>query len=128
MHGPIGQTTPKVPYGSDMIKESSNVLISAATISVPLILVALVISYVVTYPLGTVLFIIGAIPLIIFGPGLFSSSTSGAIHTPKVVYRFVDTLTPGKKTSASDDQKTRFTASLSWVIAGLFLWIISYFV
>ena len=111
-----------------MIKESSNVLISAATISVPLILIAFIISYVLGYSLETVLFIIGAIPLIIFGPGLFSSSTSGALHTPKVVYRFVDTLTPGKKTSASDAPKTRFTASLSCVIAGLILWVISYFV
>ena len=111
-----------------MIKESSNVLISAATISVPLILIAFIISYVFGYSLETVLFIIGAIPLIIFGPGLFSSSTSGALHTPKVVYRFVDTLTPGKKTSPSDDPKSRFTASLSWVIAGLILWVISYFV
>ena len=111
-----------------MIKESSNVLISAATISVPLILIALVISYFAKYPLETVLFIIGAIPLIIFGPGLFSGSTSGAIHTPKVVYRLVDTLTPGKQRSASDNPKSQFNASLSWVIAGLILWIISYFV
>ena len=111
-----------------MIKESSNVLISAATISVPLILIALVISYFIKYPFETVLFIIGAIPLILFGPGLFSSSTSGAIHTPKVVYRFVNTLTPGRKTSASDNQKSQFAVSLSWVIAGFILWIISYFV
>jgi len=111
-----------------MIKKSSNVLISAATISVPLILIAFVISYFVKYPLETVLFIIGAIPIVIFTPGLFSSSTSGAIHTPKVVYRFVDSLTPSKKTPQGDDPKSMFNASLSWVIAGLILWIISYFV
>ena len=108
-----------------MIKKSSNVLISAASISAPLILIAFVISYFVKYPLGTILFIIGAIPIIVFIPGVFSSSTSGAIHTPKVVYRFVNTLTPGKKTSQGDDSKS---ASLSWVIAGLILWVISYFV
>lgn len=111
-----------------MIKKSSSILISAATISVPLILIAFVISYFVKYPLGTILFIIGAIPIVIFSPGLFSSSTSGAIHTPKVVYRFVNTLTPNKKTSQGDDSRSKFDDSLSWVLAGLILWIVSYFV
>ncbi len=119
-----------------MIKKSSNVLISASTISVPLILIAFVISYFVKYPLGTILFIIGAIPIVIFSPGLFSSSTtvftrltSGDIHNPKVVfYRCLDALTPNKKTSQSDDSRSRFNDSLSWVIAGLILWIVSYFV
>jgi hypothetical protein len=111
-----------------MIKDSSNVFISAATISVPLILIAFVISCFVKYQLGSILFVIGAMPIVIFSPDLFSSSTSGAIHTPKVVYRLVDTLTPNKKTSQGDDSRSRFNDSLSWVIAGLILWIISYFV
>ena len=111
-----------------MIKKSSNVLISAATISALLILIAFIISYFVKYPVETILFFIGAIPMVIFIPGLLSSSTSGAIHTPKVIYRFVDSLTPSKKTSQSDDPKSIFNDSLSWVIAGLILWVVSYFV
>lgn len=111
-----------------MIKQISSALISAATISVSLILIAFVISYVVKYPAGTILFIIGAIPIVIFSPGLLSSSTSGAIHTPKVFYRFVDTLTPNKKTSQGGNSRSRFDDSLSWVVAGLILWIVSYFV
>lgn len=118
-----------------MIKKSSNVLIAAATNSVPLILIASVISYFVKYPLETILFLIGAIPIIIFSPGLFSSSTTGIIHTPKfwsnshTIYRIVDSsLTPSKKTPLGDDFKSRFNVSLSWVIAGLILWIVSYFV
>ena len=118
-----------------MIKKSSNVLISAATNSVPLILIAFVISYFVKYPLETILFVIGAIPIILFSPGLFSSSISGIVHTPKfwcnchTVYRIVDSsLNPNKKTPLGDDFKSMFNASLSWVIAGLILWIVSYFV
>ena len=113
-----------------MIKPSSRSLISAATISVLLILIAFIFSYFVKYPLGTVLFVIGAIPIVIFSPDLFSSSTSGAIHTPTVtvLYRWVDTLTPNNKNSQGDNSRSRFKDSLSWVIAGLILWIVSYFV
>jgi hypothetical protein len=115
-----------------MIKKSSNVLISAATTSVPLILIAFVISYFVKYSLEAILFVIGGIPIIIFFPGLFSSSIA---YTPElwsnchIIYRIVDSsLTSSEKTPQNDASMSRFNASLSWVIAGLIIWIISYFV
>jgi hypothetical protein len=111
-----------------MIRKISNILISSAIMSVALILTAFIISYFVTYPPATILFIAGAIPIVIFGPGLFSGSTSGVIHTPKVIYRLVDSLGPHKKRSPTDGSRSRFEDSLSWVLAGLITWIVSYFI
>ncbi len=72
---------------------------------------------------------IGAIPLVIFLPGLFGGGQSGAIHTPKVFYRLVNTLSPDNKSSQDgDESRAHFNASLTWVLAGVIVWLVSYFV
>jgi len=64
------------------------------------------------------LFVLGAIPIITFIPSLFSQSKSGAIHTPKVIFRKVDTL---KKKGIKETENT-FPA-LSYVLAGVLTWL-----
>jgi len=114
-----------------MIEKVFKILFFAVLSSLPLLLIGYILSRFFaksTESLGIILFIIGAIPLVLFSPGLFSGSTSGAIHTPKVIYRLVDTLTPhNKRYSNSEDPKSNFNFSLNWVLAGLLLWIVSYF-
>lgn len=107
-------------------------IVSYATLfSVPLMVIAVVIAYLFMggrESMSTTLFMVGACPIIIFAPGLFSGSSSGALHTPKVVYRLVDTLTPRSRKSSGDQSRSQFNDSLSWVLAGLILWLISYFI
>jgi hypothetical protein len=115
-----------------MTGRAAKIIISAILSSLLLLLIGLLVSLVVSRlkdSLGLVYFIIGGIPLVIFSPGLFGGGKSGAIHTPKVIYRFVNTLGPGPKASQpGEDSNADFNASLSWVLAGLIVWAVSYFV
>ena len=115
-----------------MTGRASKIIVSAILSSLLLLLVGLLVSLVFANSqrsLGLIYFIIGAIPLVIFSPGLFGGGKSGAIHTPKVIYRFVNTLGPGAKASSSgEDSNGDFNASLSWILAGLIVWVVSYFV
>ena len=115
-----------------MTGRAAKIIISAILASLLLLLAGLLVSFVFSRlndSLGLVYFIIGGIPLVIFSPGLFGGGKSGAIHTPKVIYRFVNTLGPGPKASQSgEDSNADFNASLSWVLAGLIVWVVSYFV
>ncbi len=107
-------------------------IISAGIIATLFLLLGMLISYLWVGSLellGIVLFVVGAIPIVVFSSGLLSRSTSGAIHTPKVIYRLVDTLTPKKNSSQSSQEITSsFFSSLNWILAAVIIWIISYFV
>ena len=115
-----------------MTGRAAKIIISAIISSLVLLLIGLLVSFVFANSqksLGLIYFIIGAIPLVIFSPGLFGGGKSGAIHTPKVIYRFVNTLGPGPKASQSgEDSNADFNASLSWILAGLIVWVVSYFI
>ena len=108
------------------------ILISVVLSSLLLIAVGFLLSFLFSdsqKSLGLILFVIGAIPLVIFLPGLIGGGKSGAIHTPKVIYRVVNTLSPGNKSSQNgDESRVDFNASLIWVLAGMIVWIVSYFV
>jgi len=56
--------------------------------SIPLATLIIAIGYAIVFALG-------AIPIVVFLPSVFSQSKSGALHTPKVIFRKVETL--GKK-------------------------------
>ena len=140
-----------------MIIKSLKILFTAILIALPLLLLSYIISYFVkdsTKSLDFILFIVGAIPIISFGPGIFTRSTSGALHTPKVIWRLVGSSNQNENGSHSGvlqipqviyrlvgsssqnkngsqggvDKKTNFAASLSLVLSGVLLWVASYFV
>jgi len=73
--------------------------------------------------LDVTLFALGAISIVIFLPHVLSRSRSGAMHTPKVIFRKVDTLEQKDRETA----KNIFTA-VSYVIAGVLTWLYGWFV
>lgn len=95
--------------------------------SVPLSLVIICLGYLFVHfilkdpqKLDFTLFAFGAIPIVIFLPSVFSQSKSGALHTPKVIFRKVDTLERrGKK------ETDNIFPALSYVLAGILTWIFS---
>lgn len=66
------------------------------------------------------LFVLGAIPQVIFLPSVLSQSKSGALHTPKVIFRKVDTL----ERKVEKETENMFPA-LSYVLAGILTWLSS---
>lgn len=66
------------------------------------------------------LFALGGIPIVLFLPSVFSQSKSGALHTPKVIFRKVDTLEVKQKSGSEE-----IFPALSYVFAGLLTWIFS---
>lgn len=62
----------------------------------------------------------GTIPIVVFLPSVFSQSKSGALDTPKVIFRKVETL--GKK--EKQETESIFPA-LSYIFAGLISLIFS---
>jgi len=123
---------PAIVMRREMIGKTFRILISAALASLVLIAVGLLVSYLFAESqnsLGLIFFVIGAIPLVIFLPGLFGGGKSGAIHTPKVFYRLVNTLSPDHKSyQDGDESRANFNASLTWVLAGAIVWVVSYFI
>lgn len=66
------------------------------------------------------LFVLGAIPIVIFLPSVISQSKSGALHSPMIIFRKVDTLErEGRKEAES------IFPALSYVLAGVLTWIFS---
>lgn len=108
------------------------ILLAAAILSLLFLVLGLGVSFFIDGAQGslsTVLFVIGGILIVFFSPGLFSSSSSGALHTPVVVYRLVNTLTRKGNTSRNNnDRTTIYFSSLNLVLAGLILWGVSCFV
>ena len=94
-----------------------------------LLLVGLLVSLLFSRPresLGLTYFIKGAVPLVIFSPSLFGAGNSGAIHTPKVICRFVNRRGRDSRASQSaEDQHADFNASLSGFLAVLIVWAVS---
>lgn len=70
--------------------------------------------------LDLILFVLGGVPIVIFLPSVFSQSKSGALHTPIVIFRKVDTLEKkGRR------EKENIFPALSYVLAGGTVWIFS---
>ena len=96
--------------------------------SVPVSIIIIGIGYLIVYfilknkqNLDLTLFVLGAIPIVIFLPSVFSQSKSGALHTPKVIFRKVDTLEKkGRK------ETENILPALSYVLAGVIIWIFSF--
>ncbi|MFW2369070.1 MAG: hypothetical protein ACN4GW_21855 [Desulforhopalus sp.] len=95
--------------------------------SIPLAALIICLGYLIVFfilknpqKLDFTLFVLGAIPIIIFLPSVFSQSKSGALHTPKVIFRKVETLHRKEKQKSEN-----IFPALSYVIAGVIIWIFS---
>ena len=62
------------------------------------------------------LFVFGAIPIAIYLPSIFSQSKSGALRTPKVIFRKVET--PERK---GTKEAANILPALSYVITGILI-------
>lgn len=95
--------------------------------SIPLSAAIIGIAYFITYvllsnpqKLDLTLFVLGGVPIILFLPSVFSQSKSGALHTPKVIFR----RAAPPEVSHRPPHEDLFPA-LSYVIAGFLTWIFS---
>lgn len=97
--------------------------------SLPIFFCLVVIGYIVAHlllvsptKLDFTLFALGSISIVIILPSVFFQSENGALHTPKVIFRKVDTLESRSATAP----ESVFSA-LGCVIAGVLTWIYSFF-
>lgn len=95
--------------------------------SIPLALIIICLSYLFVHfilkdprKLDFILFTFGAVPIVIFLPSVFSQSKSGALHTPKVIFRKANTL-ERKENKETDN----IFPALSYVLAGILTWLFS---
>ena len=111
-----------------MIRKSFAYVLKSIPASVLLIATGYLIAYVIlgnrNY-LDFVLFVLGAIPVVLFLPSVFSSSSSGALHTPKVIFRKVETLKQSSKQGNAERTEISFLSPLPLVLAGIITWIFS---
>lgn len=109
-----------------MIKKSFEYVIKSITVSILLVVIGFLIAhFIVASPKSTdlTLFILGAVPIVLFLPSIFSNSTSGGLHTPKVMFRKVDTLEKNDAKNRSKEDKVSFMSPHSLMIAGLLTWL-----
>lgn len=104
-----------------------NKIMSSFVRSIPLAALIICIGYLIAFfilknpqYLDFTLFVLGSIPVVIFLPSVFSQSKSGALHTPKVIFRKVETL-ERKETQKAEN----IFPALSYVLAGILTWIFS---
>jgi len=111
-----------------------NKVIGCLVRSIPLAALIISIGYLIVFfilknpqKIEFTLFVLGAIPIIIFLPSVFSQSKSvfsrpisGDIHNPKVIFRKVDTLEKKEKQIAES-----IVPALSYVLAGVIIWVFS---
>ena len=105
-------------------------VIGYALWSIPASVFLIVSGFVIThYIIGTpdtldfTLFVLGAIPIVFFLPSLFSKSTSGALHTPKVIFRKVQTPASTDADREAAENRISSSSPLSLVLAGLTTWL-----
>lgn len=98
--------------------------------SLPLAFCLILTGYLISYvfwanpqQLDLVLFAAGAIPIVIFLPAVFSQSKSGALHTPKVIFRKVETLD-----KRENRETEKLFPALSYVFAGGLTWLFGWLV
>ena len=73
-------------------------------------------------------FIVGGFPIVIFLPGVFSKAASGALHTPRVIFRKAESpggQAPDPRTGAGGDGLDAAT-SLGLALAGFLTWVAGY--
>ena len=99
------------------------VVLIATLVCLSITVLGLLIAYRLDGASGLIFFILGAIPVALFLPGLFSHASSGVLHTPRVVYRMLDTLSR-KLGHHPDPVPNELTVSLAMVMAGLMVWLI----
>lgn len=107
-----------------------NKIIGCLMRSIPIATVIIAIGYGIVFfilnnpqKLDFTLFVLGTIPIVIFLPSVLSQSKSGALHTPKVIFRKVDTL------ERREDKETgNVFPALSYVISGFLTWIFSWII
>lgn len=113
-----------------MIKRIFETICFGSIISIPIIVLGALVSNVILGDKNTLdmtLFILGAIPIVIFLPSIFSKSRSGALHTPKVIFRKVDTLKKRGESKQSDiGGQTKIFTPFALVFAGLITWLFSF--
>ena len=79
----------KTLHWLNMVQKLFGYATKGILISIVLIIIGLlIVNFIIKNPNSTdiTLFILGAIPMVIFLPGVLGSSTSGALHTPKVIF------------------------------------------
>ena len=104
-----------------------NKVIDCLVRSIPLAALIISIGYLIVFfilknpqKIDFTLFALGAIPIVIFLPSVLSQSKSGALHTPKVIFRKVETL----EKKGPQETESIFPA-LSYVLAGVTTWMFS---
>lgn len=114
-----------------------NKIIGCLVRSIPLAALIICIGYLIVFfilknpqKIDFTLFVLGAIPIVLFLPRVFSQSKSvfsrpisGDIHNPKVIFRKVDTLDPLEKKEKQIAESV--VPALSYVLAGVIIWIFS---
>lgn len=109
-----------------------NKVIGCLVRSIPLAALIICIGYLIVFfilknpqKIDLTLFALGAIPIVIFLPSVFTQYKSGALRgvllTPKVIYRKVETLEKKEK-----QEPENIFPALSYVLAGVITWIFSF--
>ena len=95
-----------------------------------LVLAAVMIRFFMKNPqisLQDILFYVGAAPIVFFSIGFFGD-LFGKGSISYQINRSVSQQTPNQKARMDEeDSRSRFLFALQWIIAGLLVWLLSYF-
>ena len=112
--------------GEKLLRKAIGHLLWSIPTAVFLIFIGFLIThYIIGNPdsLDFTLFVLGAIPIVFFLPSVFSSSTSGALHTPKVFFRKVQSPLRTDADKEAAEEEISFSSPPSLVLAGLTTWL-----
>lgn len=114
-----------------MLQQIKNYAVRILMLTLLLIMLSLLISYIMKesgLTLQDTLFWVGAVPIALFSIGIFGNFSSRG--DPE--YQLSKTVlkqSPNQRSShETDDVSKRTSSHLTWVIAGLLVWLVSYFI
>jgi len=96
-----------------------------------LIMLSLLISYMMrdsVLTLRDTLFWVGAVPIALFSIGIFGNFSSRGDPEYQLSKTVLEQSSNQRSIHETDDVSKRTSSNLIWVIAGLLVWVVSYFI
>jgi len=114
-----------------MLQQIKNYAVRILMLTLLLIMLSLLISYIMresALTLRDTLFWVGAVPIALFSIGIFGNFSSRGDPEYQLSKTVLKQSSNQRSIHETDDVSKRTSSNLIWVIAGLLVWVVSYFI
>lgn len=114
-----------------MLQQIKNFAVRILMLTLLLIMLSLLISYIMkesALTLQDTLFWVGAVPIALFSIGIFGNFSSRGDPEYQLSKTVLKQSPNQRSINETDDVSKQTSSNLTWFIAGLLVWLVSYFI